>query len=220
VPSLRDKVFQFGRHAPIGKAIGAWPRLDGAPSPSKEDDKSYDARRRKSAHFIGMDFLFTQREYCQSIQTDSKDRKVLVNSTKRGEILVVKPVPDHLLDKPWFTRKLRFPRQYLGITRIDERVAKLSYLVHVLTQHGFPSRAVAKSVYRLSLTWVYAKFEDMRKHVSSITRKVTSLTGPTRSPWKFQKNLSQYPVFTGDKIHENGIITPLWSRTPPRKREG
>lgn len=170
------------------------------------------------AHFIGMDFLFTQREFLQSLQTEDTGRKVLVNSTKRGDLLVVKPVPSHVLEKPWFNRKFRFPREHLGITKINERVAKLSYLVHVLTQHGFPTRAVAKSVYRLSLTWCYAKYEDMRKHIKSITRKVTNARGPTRSPWKCQKHLSQFPVFTGDKIHANGIIAPLWSRPHPRDR--
>lgn len=165
-----------------------------------------------------MDFLFTQREFLQSLQTDNQGRKVLVNSTRNGELLTVKPVPDHVLEKPWFKRKMRFPREYLGISRIEERVGKLSYLVHVLAQHGFPTRAVAKSVYRLSLTWVYSKFEDMRKHIKSITQKVTNARGPTRSPWKCTRHLSRFPAFTGDKIHENGIVAPLWSRPHPCKR--
>lgn len=194
--------------------------MEGAPSPCKDGDKLYDASRRKLAHFIGMDFLFTQREYFQSIQTDSKGVDVLVNSTKNGDILVSKPVPKWFQEKPWFKGKFRFPRSYLGISKIDERVSKLSWLVHLLTKHGFPSRAVAKSVYRLSLIWPYVRYETMRKHVKSITRKVISSCGPTRSPWKCQKAFSKFPVRTGDKIHENGIITPLWSRTLPRKEVG
>jgi hypothetical protein len=169
------------------------------------------------AHFIGMDFLFTQREYCQSLQTDSQGTKVLVNSTKHGELLSVRPVPPHL-DKVWFTRKFRFPRQYLGITRMEDRCKKLSYLVHVLTQHGFPTRAILKSVYRLSLTWMYSRYEDMRKHISSITRKIIVSKGPTRSPWMSKKDLSQYPCIHGEKRHANGITAPLWSRSPPRKK--
>jgi hypothetical protein len=167
------------------------------------------------AHFIGMDFLFTQREYLQSIQTTEKDVKVLVNSTKNGDLLSVRPVPERFLEKPWFKRKLRFPREYLGITRMDERVSKLSFLVHVLTQYGFPTRAIWKSVYRLSLTWMYSKFDDMRKHISSITRQVIVRNEVcTRSlcvPKK--KGLHQYPCFHGEKIHEDGIIVPLWNRT-------
>jgi len=192
--------------------------LDGAPKPTQVDKKSYDRNRRNMAHYIGMDFLFTQREFCQSIQIDSEGRKVLVNSTKNGELLSVRAVPDHLAEKPWFKRKLRFPRQYLGITKMEERVKKLSYLVHVLTQHGFPSRAVLKSVYRLSLTWMFSKYEDMRKHIASITRKVTVLVGPTRSPWMPVKGGSQYPCFHGEKSHDNGIKAPLWSRPPYLKK--
>jgi len=190
--------------------------LDGAPDPTTVESKSYDSKRRKMAHFIGMDFLFTEREYCQTIQSDSQGCKVLVNSTRRGDLLSVRPVPEHLLDKVWFKRKLRFPRQYLGITKMEERVAKLSYLVHVLTQHGFPTRAVAKSVYRLSLTWMFSKYENMRKHVASITRKVIVSKGPTRSPWMSKKDVSQYPCFHGEKSHANGIVAPLWSRDPTR----
>lgn len=159
-----------------------------------------------------MDFLFTEREYLQSIQTDNQGCKVLVNSTRRGDILSVRPVPKHLQEKVWFTRKMRFPREYLGITKMEERVAKLSYLVHVLTQRGFPTRAIAKSVYRLSLTWMFSKYEDMRKHVASITRKVTVRTEPTRSPWVSKRDIPRNPCFHGEKIHANGIITPLWSR--------
>jgi hypothetical protein len=164
-----------------------------------------------------MDFLFTQREYCQSLQTDSEGVKVLVNSTKNGDILSVRPVPPHL-DKVWFTKKLRFPRQYLGITRMEDRCKKLSYLVHVLTQHGFPTRAILKSVYRLSLTWMYSKYENMRKHISSITRKIIVNKGPTRSPWVSKEDLPQYPCFHGEKRHANGIMAPLWSRSPSRKK--
>jgi hypothetical protein len=199
-------------------AIGTWPRLDGAPEPASADSKAYDSRRRKLAHFIGMDFLFTQREYCQTIQSDSQGCKVLVNSTRNGDILSVRPVPEHLLNKVWFKRKLRFPREYLGITRMEERVQKLSYLVHVLTQHGFPTRAILKSVYRLSLTWMYSRFEDMRKHISSITRKVTVSKGPTRSPWVSKRDLPRNPCFHGEKIHANGIVAPLWSRSPLVKK--
>jgi len=213
---LRDKVYNYCGQAPIRQGIGAWPRLDGAPDPTSVESKSYDSKRRKMAHFIGMDFLFTEREYCQTIQSDSQGCKVLVNSTRRGDLLSVRPVPDHLLDKVWFKRKLRFPRQYLGITKMEERVAKLSYLVHVLTQHGFPTRAVAKSVYRLSLTWMFSKYENMRKHVASITRKVIVSKGPTRSPWMSKKDVSQYPCFHGEKSHANGIVAPLWSRDPTR----
>jgi len=191
--------------------------LDGAPDPVDTGSKSYDKRRREMAHFIGMDFLFTQREYCQSLQTDDTGTRVLVNSTKNGDILSVRPVPKHL-DKVWFTRKLRFPRQYLGITRMDDRCKKLSYMVHLLTRHGFQTRAILKSVYRLSLTWMFSRYEDMRKHVSSITRKIIVRNGPTRSPWVSRKDLPQYPYFYGEKRHENGIEAPLWSRSPPRKK--
>lgn len=211
---MRDKVFLYGKQAPIGSAIGTWPRLDGAPPPCKDTEKKYDARRRKMAHFIGMDFLFTAREFCQSLQTDSKDRKVLVNSSKKGELLAVRPAPSIVLEKPWFNRKLRRPRDYLGITKIDDRVAKLSHLVHVLTQHGFPSRAVAKSVYRLSITWWQVRYCDMRKHIKSITSKVIVDRSRTRNPGQ-TKRLSPYPYFVGVKSHENGISVPLWTYSKP-----
>jgi hypothetical protein len=186
--------------------------MEGAPSPTKVDDKSYDASRRKMAHFIGMDFLFTAREYCQSVQTDDTGTKVLVNSTKSGSILAVRPVPQRFLEKPWFSKKFRFPRDYLGITRIDERVSKLSYLVHVLTQNGIPTRSVAKGVNRLSKIWYHTKYEDMRKHVKQLTREVSRAVGLTRSPRMTQKVLSAYPRFTGEKLHSHGIVAPLWSR--------
>jgi hypothetical protein len=167
------------------------------------------------AHFIGMDFLFTQREYCQSVQTDHEGRKVLVNSSKTGSLLAVKQVPERFLDKPWFTRKLRFPRQYLGIPKIEERVKKLSYLVHVLTQFGFPSQRVMKAVYRLSKVWYHIRYEDLRKHIHCLTREVSRAGGlETRSPWKINKKiLSKVPRFTGEKIHEGGIVAPLWRWT-------
>jgi len=193
--------------------------LDGAPKPTQVDKKSYDRNRRNMAHHIGMDFLFTQREFCQSIQIDSEGRKVLVNSTRNGELLSVRAVPDHLAEKPWFKRKLRFPRQYLGITKMEERVKKLCYLVHVLTQRGIPTRAVLKSLKRLCLTWMFSKYEDMRKHVSSITRKLMVSGGTIRNPWVSRKDLPQNPCFHGEKIHANGLIAPLWSRSPPVRRD-
>jgi hypothetical protein len=168
------------------------------------------------AHFLGMDFLFTQREYLQSIQTDSSGVKLLVNSNKNGELLAVRPVPDRFLDKPWFSRKFRYPRQYLGITKIDERVSKLSYLVHILVQFGVPTLSCLKSLERLSKVWYHTRYKDMRKHVHSLTREVSRAAGLTRSPWMSRKDLSKIPRFTGDKVfHENGIVTPLWSRTSP-----
>jgi len=171
------------------------------------------------AHFLGMDFLFTQREYFQSIQTDSQGRKILVNSNKLGVILAVKPVPPHL-DKEWFKGKLRFPRTYLGISKIEERIKKLSMLVHLLTSHGIPTRRCAKSLYRLSLIWWKTSFENMRKHIKSLTLEVKKLVRHDSQPWSAPKSrLLDYPRFTGEKIHENGIITPLWSRTQP-VREG
>jgi hypothetical protein len=193
--------------------------LDGAPSPGKPGNtKSYDRKRRNMAHFIGMDFLFTESEYLQSLQTDDQGRTVLVNSTRNGKLLSVREAPSHFLEKVWFTRKLRRPREYLGISKIEERVKKLSYLVHVLTQHGFPTRAIAKSVYRLSLTWMFSRFEDMRKHVSSITRKVTACKGPVRSPWESTRDLPRYPCFHGEITHSHGIVTPLWSRPNSSRR--
>lgn len=192
--------------------MGTWPLLEGAPSPTSVEDKSYDARRRKMAHFLGMDFLFTQREYCQSVQTDSQGCKVLVNSNKHGELLAVKPVPERFLEKPWFSRKMRFPREYLGISKIDERVSKLSYLVHILTQYGIPNPTVLKGLKRLSMVWYHTRFKDMRKHVHSLTLEVIKAVGLTRSPRKTRKVLSSFPRFTGDKHHANGIIAPLWSR--------
>jgi hypothetical protein len=165
------------------------------------------------AHFVGMDFLFTQREYCQSVQTDIQGRKVLVNSSKTGNLLAVKQVPQRFLDKPWFTKKLRFPRQYLGIPKIEERVKKLSYLVHVLTQFGFPSQRVMKGVNRLSKVWYHIRYQDLRKQIHSLTREVSRTAGLTRSPWKTKTVLSKVPRFTGDKIHEGGIVAPLWRWT-------
>lgn len=207
----------MSRQAPVGEAIGTWPRLDGAPTPVQPESKSYDRCRRKMAHFVGMDFLFTQREYFQSVQTTDQGRKVLVNSDKHGNLLTVKEVPPRFETKPWFTGKFRFPREYLGITRIDERVGKLSFLVHLLTRYGFPTRAIAKSVYRLSLTWMNSRFEDMRKHVASIARKLLVRTEKTRSPWRPINGYSQYPCRHGEKIHANGIIVPLWDRSPTVK---
>jgi len=198
--------------------MGTWPRLDGAPRRTTPAEPAYDANRRKMAHFLGMDFLFTQREYCQSIQT-VEDRKVLVNSSKQGEILAVRPVPKHLLDKVWFTKKFRFPRQYLGITKIDERVAKLSYLLHTVTTYGIPTRRCLKSLNRLSLIWHSVRFEDMRKHVQSITLEVIRSVGMTRNPWRTNQTvLSSYPRFTGVKIHESGIAAYLWQRSPCKGR--
>lgn len=163
--------------------------------------------------FIGLDFLFTQREYCQSLQTDNTGNLVLVNSSKRGDLLAVRPVPDHVLEKPWFNRKLRRPRDYLGISRIDDRVARLSYMLHVITQHGFPSRAVMKSVYRLSLIWYNTRYKDMCKHVGSITREILRSKGAsTRNPGTSNR-LDRKPRFIGEKSHENGIRAPLWSYT-------
>jgi hypothetical protein len=185
--------------------------MEGAPSPTKVGDKSYDASRRKMAHFLGMDFLFTAREYCQSIQTDDTGTKVMVNSSKNGALLAVRPVPQRFLDKPWFSKKLRFPRQYLGIPKIEERIKKLSYLVHVLTQNGIPTRSVAKGVNRLSKVWYHTRYEDMRKHVKHLTHEVTQAVGLARSPWMTKKVLSKPPRFTGEKLHSHGIKAPLWS---------
>lgn len=195
--------------------------MDGAPSQiSQPGEKSYDSIRKQYAHFLGMDFLFTAREYCQSLQTDSTGTKVLVNSSKSGEILVVKPVPSTIVEKPWFNRKLRFPRQYLGIPKIQERVEKLSYLVHVLAQNGIPNRSVWKGLKRLSLVWYHTRYKDVRKHIHSLTQKILRSRGYTRSPWmSSNKGLSQFPTFVGEKIHESGIVAPLWSRNPLVKED-
>lgn len=172
------------------------------------------------AHFIGMDFLFTQREFCQSLQTDDTGRQLLVNSSKRGDLLAVRPAPDHVLEKPWFNRKLRQPREYLGISKINQRVAKLSHLVHVLTQVGFPSRSVAKSVNRLTITWWQTRYSDMCKHVKSITSVCLKSNGlRTRNPGSSNR-LDPYPCFTGVKSHANGITVPLWTRIPAGKPAG
>lgn len=199
--------------------MGTWPRLDGAPTPVQPESKSYDKRRRKMAHFLGMDFLFTQREFCQTLQSDSEDRKVLVNSTKTGAILSVKrDVPEHLLTRTKY-RKLKFPRNFLGITKIQERVSLLSHLVHTLTRCGIPNRSVLKSLHRLSMIWYHTKFSDMRKHVKSLTLEVRRLKDDARNPREFHRNLLSFPRFTGDKIHKSGIITPLWSWVPVAKQE-
>jgi hypothetical protein len=193
--------------------MGTWPRLDGAPS-FGTNEKNYDVRRRKLAHFIGMDFLFTQREYCQSLQIDNTGRQLLVNSSRKGELLAVRQATGHVLEKPWFNRKLRRPREYLGISKIDERFKKLSHMVHVITQFGIPTKAVLKSIHRLTLIWYNTRYEDMRKHVASITRKVIGNGTSTRNPGMSKKRLIPTPRFCGEKIHENGIKAPLWSYDP------
>ena len=195
-----------------------WTRSDGSIPRCQPGHKSYDASRKKVAHFLGMDFLFAQREYMQSIQTDNTGCKVLVNSNKVGDLLTVRPVPKTFEEKPWFNRKFRFPREYLGIPKIEERIKKLSYLVHVLTQNGIPNRSVLKGLNRLSKVWYHTRYEDMRKHVKTLTLQIIKGVGLTRSPWKTHKVLSNYPHIVGEKIHENGIVTPLWSRAQPSNR--
>jgi len=169
------------------------------------------------AHFLGMDFLFTQREYCQTIQSDSQGRKVLVNSGKTGNIISVKEVVRENLLSRDFYRKLRFPRNYLGITKIQERVSLLSHLVHTLTRCGIPNRRALKSLRRLSLIWYNTRFDDMRKHVKSLTLEVRKSVDDTRNPREFHRNLLSFPRFTGEQIHESGIKTPLWSWVPTAK---
>jgi hypothetical protein len=198
--------------------MGTWPRLDGAPPPVSQENKSYDASRRKMAHFLGMDFLFTQREYFQSVQTDSGGRQVLVNSTKRGEITSMKEVPQNLRYRDGLKGKFKFPRNSIGIPKLQERVEKLSCLLHVVTTHGIPTRAILKSLRRLSLIWYNSRYEDMRKHVFSLTLGISRSAGfSTRSLGATKKVLLQHPRFTGEKYHENGIKTPLWSRVPTAK---
>jgi hypothetical protein len=198
--------------------MGTWPRLDGAPPQVKPEEKAYDASRRKMAHFLGMDFLFTQREYYQSVQTDSRGREVLVNSSKSGEITSVKEVPDNLRYRVGLRGKFKFPRDSLGIPKLQQRVEKLSFLLHVVTQHGIPSRAILKSLRRLSLIWYNTRYEDMRKHVHSLTLGISRSAGfSTRSLGGTKKVLLHYPRLTGEKLHENGIKTPLWSRVPTAK---
>jgi len=195
----------------VGSATGAWPRLDGAPNRTTPEGKSYDANRRKMANYLGLDSLFTARTYCQSVQ-ESNGKPVLVNSAKNGDILSVKAVPDTLADKPWFKRRIRFPREYSGVDRVQLRVEKLSYMIHILVQYGIPSRRVWKGLKRLSKTWFYTKFKDMRKHIHHLTQEVIRSAGETRSPWMpKQKAYPKFPRFLGDKVHENGMHTPLWS---------
>lgn len=188
--------------------------MDGAPKPVQFGEKSYDKKRRQMAEFLGLDFLFARKEFCQSIQTDSTGRKVLVNSDKFGELLAVKPVPEHLAEKPWFKRRMRYPREYLGITKIDERVSKLSELLHIVTRAGIPSRHVLRSLNRLSIVWWKTRYKDMRKHANAIILEIMKLTGLSRSPGGGPKGpLPISPrVFSGVKIHNNGISAPLWSR--------
>jgi len=162
------------------------------------------------AHFIGMDFLFTRREYIQSVMTDSQGRKVLVNSANNGELLAVKPVPPHLLEKTWFTRRIRKPREYLGITRIDERIKKLSWLVHLLTNFGFHSRRFLKDVNRLSIVWWKTSFPNMCKHVRYLTREVERSLGRKLATRRCrQRPTDLKPRFCGEKFHDNGITTPI-----------
>jgi len=164
------------------------------------------------AKFLGLDFLFMRREFCQSIQTDSSNCKVLVNSGKTGEILAIKPVPEHLAEKPWFKQRMRRPRDYLGIPKIDERVAKLSSMLHYVTQYGIADRAVLKSLHRISIVWWKTRFEDMRKHANSIIARIIGKVDQTRNPSVRPKGrLPQIPCLTGVKNHSNGISAPLWS---------
>jgi len=201
----------------VGKATGAWPRLDGAPKGNVTplQGKSYEFARKKAAKYLGLDALFTCRSFCQSIQ-EKEGKPILVNSSKRGDVLVEKPVPNHLAEKPWFKRKLRFPREYVGIPHIQERFEKLSFLVHIIVQGGIPSRKVWKGLHRLSKTWFYVKFADMRKHIHSLTQEVIRSQGKTRSPWMPKRRAyPKFPVFTGVKVHESGYSLPLWELREP-----
>jgi len=196
----------------VGSATGSWPLMKGAPSGRfTPEEKSYDSNRRKYAAYLGIDCIFTAQSFCQTVQTVA-ETKVLVNSTKNGDILAVRRVPDHVLEKPWFKRKLRFPREYVGIPQVQKRVEKLSYLVHILAQGGIPSRRVWKGLKRLSLIWYHAKFDDMRKHIHCLTQEVIRSQGLTRSPWMPKKRAyPKHPVFTGEKVHSSGIHCPLWT---------
>lgn len=174
------------------------------------------------AHFVGMDFLFTSSEYCQSIQTDKQGNKVLVNSTMSGNLLAVKPVPPHLLDKPWFNRRIRHPRDYLGIPRLDERIKKLSWLVHILTTYGFHSRRFLKDVTRLSINWWKTSYENMRKHVFYLTREVERSLGRKLAPRECRNTSanSKPRRQCGETIHESGIVIPIFGKRPPSLPRG
>jgi hypothetical protein len=190
--------------------------LDGAPQTQvKPGNKRYDKYRKVWADYLGLEFLFCEKQFVQSVQTDSKGIKHLVNSRLNGEILAVKPVPDHV--KPWFNIRMRYPNQYLGIPKLEDRRKRLSYLLHIVTQYGIPSRKVWKSLCRLSLTWYNTKFEDMRKHVKSITHEMRRVAGFSRSPWESRKDLPNIPTRVGVTIHENGFKIPFYRKVPRGK---
>jgi hypothetical protein len=137
-----------------------------------------------------------------------------------GDLLAVKPVPPHLHEKPWFNRRIRHPRDYLGITRIDERIRKLSWLVVVLTTYGFPNRRFLRDVNRLSVDWWKTSFDNMRKRVNYLTREVGRSLGRKLAPSGCrQRSTYPKPRVCGEKFHvSHGITVPIFGTSPPVKK--
>lgn len=204
---MRDKTFLFGKEPPCNKEV--WPLLKKAPRTGVQSDRSYDTRRKEWAQYLGLDMIFTPREYYQSVQTDSQGRKVLVNSYRNGKISGVKLLPPEHYAKE-NSGKIKFPRSYLGIPHIQKRVEKLSYAVHVVAQSGIVSKRNLKDLKRLSLTWWQTKYNDMRKLVNRVTCEITRSFAFVRKPRK-SYDKSYTPRFRGRISHENGVETPLWS---------
>jgi len=190
-----------------------WPLLKGAPKPVQPGSSKYDAARRKMAKFLGLDFLFCTKEFCQSVTTDGQGNQVLVNSSLKGEILAVRPVPEQFREKPWFTSKIRFPRAYLGVNQVEKRVSKLSYLLHLVTEHGFKSHAHLKAVNRLVLIWCQTRYTNFNSLYKYVAREASSSFGKIRKPGATKKVLP-YPRRCGEICHANGIVVPIWTKTP------
>jgi len=166
------------------------------------------------ATFLGLDFLFCTKEFCQSVTTDNEGRKVLVNSSLRGDILAVRPVPERFLEKPWFTSRIRFPRTYLGVSQVDRRISKLSYLLHLVTENGFKSHAHLRAFNRLVLIWCHTGFTNFYRLYKHVAREASSSFGKIRKPEETATTVLPYPRKCGEKSHANGIIVPIWTKTP------
>jgi hypothetical protein len=214
---MRDKAYHYSRQAPCGSAQGAWPRLDGAPRPTLQSAKSYDANRKKMSKFLGLDFIFTQREYLQSVKIDKNDREVIVSSSRNGKILAVRPVPTRLekvlkVD----SYSIKSPRNEIGLPYAQQRVERLSYLVHVLTQKGIPDKDTYRDLLRISKIWCFIRYTDLCKLIRRIVSRVIRKKGHfTRSPRR-SYDCSYYPAFRGEKYdesHKISVQTYVWTKS-------
>jgi len=143
----------------------------------KEGTKAYDERRKQVSKCLDLDILWIPRVYRQEVLKDPDGRCKAISYLPNGQILRVNVHNDvTYLKSRWV-----YPRQNSGVKSLDERIKKLSFLIHVIVSHGF-NPVMHRSLQRLLNFGFTTHIQNFRKLVRKIARSCKYRYDITRNP--------------------------------------